>query len=550
MKRLPHLVLLFVLFLSPGRTQAQTGAVLARFVPGAATGNGRGIAFDGKNLYYTIVGDANIYEVTTTGTLLATIPVAGAVSRGGPLAWDGHALWTMNYSSNSFTLYRVDPKAGSILASCNIATQNPGHPAVTSAPRNIGEFPDGLDWTGSTLWVSSEAFAGNWIAEVNTSCQILAAFQPTVRGGWGSSGVAFDGINLWNAYPVTSQIFQTSIVGTETGLSFAGLVDEDLAIDSVTFAPKCALWANEATFTNNRLTAYEIPQCSSDITTTQFKMPFPASVPSRWRVNSRVDDPSDSYHQGKGYYSIDFRDNVPGQEAPVLAAAGGKVKDAGGTADNVWPSCPSNKSRGMYVVIDHENGFENLYYHLKGGSLLVAKNDAIVTGQVLGMMDSTGCSSGTHLHFQVKYKNSSAQNDKLKIYIEKILMQDYLVGELYPSSNMARPFGAIDVPSANASLSGVANVAGWALDDGGIASLTLLIDGSVSSGIPYGALRSDVCLVYDWPDFDDSCPFVGLEGIFDTRTLTDGKHTLSVLARDNQGNETIIGHRTVFIKNR
>jgi len=55
------------------------GTVLAGpFVPVApcATGNGWGIAFDGTNLYYTIVGDSNIYKINTAGTLcLARISV-------------------------------------------------------------------------------------------------------------------------------------------------------------------------------------------------------------------------------------------------------------------------------------------------------------------------------------------------------------------------------------------------------------------------------------------------------------------------------------------
>lgn len=247
----------------------QTGTVLADIVPGGATGNGRGTAFDGQNIYYTVVGNSNIYKVATNGSLLATIPVAGGVAQGGPLAWDGSTLWTMNYSSPSFTLYRVNPADGSILSSCNIATQNPTHPAVTSNPRNIGEFPDGLDWTGSTLWVSSEVFTGNWVVEVDTTCNILNAFNPPANLGQpgasgGTSGVAFDGVTLWHPTPTNNStdmlIFQTDTSGTTTGLTFvADRLTEDLAFDSVTFAPVCALWGNEATFGLNHITAYEVP---------------------------------------------------------------------------------------------------------------------------------------------------------------------------------------------------------------------------------------------------------------------------------------------------
>jgi len=251
---------------------AATGSVLADFAPGGATGNGRGMAFDGTNLYYTIVGDAHIYRVTTSGALLKTILVAGGVSKGGPLAWDGSALWTMDYAVNSFTLFRVDPTSGAILSSCNIATQNPSDPAVTSSPINIGQKPDGLDWTAGTLWVSSEIFPGNWVVNVDTSCKILSEFNPPANqgampgGDGGTSGVAFDGKNLWHPTrnsPTNMLIFQTTTSGVLTGLSFLtgqSQLTEDLSFDPITFAPNCALWGDSAAIgTPNHITAYEIP---------------------------------------------------------------------------------------------------------------------------------------------------------------------------------------------------------------------------------------------------------------------------------------------------
>lgn len=245
-----------------------TGSVLASFVP-ATTGNGRGMAFDGTDLYYTLVDDAHIYKVSTAGASLGSILVAGSASDGGPLAWDGSALWTVDYSANSFTLYRVDPGTGAILSSCNIATQNPAHPAVTSAV-NIGDFPDGLDWTGSTLWVSGEGAnpgSSNWVVEVDTSCNILTAWLAPLTAGqgafagtnYGASGVAFDGVNLWHSNAHGYQ-YQTDLAGAMTGLSFTTAIQlEDLAYDDVTFAPLCALWSNEGAFEANDITAYEVP---------------------------------------------------------------------------------------------------------------------------------------------------------------------------------------------------------------------------------------------------------------------------------------------------
>jgi hypothetical protein len=245
---------------APGTAVAATGDVLGQFVP-TNTGNGRGIAFDGTHLYYTIVDDNRIYEVGTTGTDVATITPA-ANTYGGPLAWDGTYLWTMNYAADSFTLYQVDPADGHTVSSCNIETQNPSDPAVTGSS-NIGDYPDGLDFANGKLWVSGEAFANNWVVQVDTGCTILREFQPAVKNSTGTSGVASDGTNLWHAYPETSPptAVQTDITGSETGQSFSTgtLPIEDLAFDDVTFPGKCAIWGNEATFSENHITAFEVP---------------------------------------------------------------------------------------------------------------------------------------------------------------------------------------------------------------------------------------------------------------------------------------------------
>ena len=260
-------VALFIVMLPLGSAAfAATGSVLRDIIPGGTTDNGRGLAFDGTNLWYTLVGDSHIYKVSTTGAPLGSITVAGDVSKGGPLAWDGSALWTANYSDPSNTLYRINPANGAILSSCDIAAANPGNPAVPG-PKGITFFPDGLDWSGTTLWMSGEGALnpGNWVAELDTSCHILDSFIAPPHGGDGASGLAFagdpfNGNTLWHGTNVVQRIFQTNTSGAPTGADFAAVHEpEDLAFDEVTFAPKCAVWANESTFDANHLTAYEVP---------------------------------------------------------------------------------------------------------------------------------------------------------------------------------------------------------------------------------------------------------------------------------------------------
>jgi LysM repeat protein len=90
-----------------------------------------------------------------------------------------------------------------------------------------------------------------------------------------------------------------------------------------------------------------------------------------------------------GYNGIDI--GAPSGTA-VRAAAGGTVIVARGSG---W-----NGGYGLYVVIKHANGAQTLYAHLSG--LTVASGDAVVAGQTIGYVGSTGRSTGNHLHFEVR----------------------------------------------------------------------------------------------------------------------------------------------------
>lgn len=77
-------------------------------------------------------------------------------------------------------------------------------------------------------------------------------------------------------------------------------------------------------------------------------------------------------------------------------------------ADNgVVTSARYSNGYGNKVVIDHNNGFRTVYAHLK--SISVDQGQKVTKGSQIGIMGSTGRSTGTHLHFEV-YKNGTLQN--------------------------------------------------------------------------------------------------------------------------------------------
>ena len=55
---------------------------------------------------------------------------------------------------------------------------------------------------------------------------------------------------------------------------------------------------------------------------------------------------------------------------------------------------------GNYIVVNHGNGFETLYAHLS--QIRVIAGQGVQRGQVIGLVGSTGRSTGPHLHFEIR----------------------------------------------------------------------------------------------------------------------------------------------------
>jgi murein DD-endopeptidase MepM/ murein hydrolase activator NlpD len=62
---------------------------------------------------------------------------------------------------------------------------------------------------------------------------------------------------------------------------------------------------------------------------------------------------------------------------------------------------------GNYIIINHGNGYQTLYGHLS--KIQVQKDQAVNQGTQIGLVGSTGYSTGPHLHFTV-YRNGKLIN--------------------------------------------------------------------------------------------------------------------------------------------
>lgn len=93
---------------------------------------------------------------------------------------------------------------------------------------------------------------------------------------------------------------------------------------------------------------------------------------------------------------------------PVIAAADGVVVEVHDGeydrchAEGTGISCDGYPMVGNRVILDHGDGVRTLYWHLKNGSVAVEVGQDVTCGEPLGLVGSSGYSSGPHLHFELQ----------------------------------------------------------------------------------------------------------------------------------------------------
>lgn len=95
----------------------------------------------------------------------------------------------------------------------------------------------------------------------------------------------------------------------------------------------------------------------------------------------------------QGLHGFDAVDIGAPKGTNIFAAADGTVLVAKGGGG--W-----NGGYGNYVVIQHPNGTQTLYAHAT--KVLVSPGAAVVQGEIIATVGSTGESTGPHLHFEVR----------------------------------------------------------------------------------------------------------------------------------------------------
>ena len=99
---------------------------------------------------------------------------------------------------------------------------------------------------------------------------------------------------------------------------------------------------------------------------------------------------------------------------------------------------------GHYVVVQHKiNGefYTSLYAHLKPGSIKVKEGQKIEAGTVLGIMGTSGMSTGIHLHWEIWKGKTHGWSADGKGFVEPISFVDAIIKmeEAKGFANVATP---------------------------------------------------------------------------------------------------------------
>lgn len=118
----------------------------------------------------------------------------------------------------------------------------------------------------------------------------------------------------------------------------------------------------------------------------------PVSTSGQSSVATGFSHPAPGSVKTQGIHGYNAVDLAGSHGAAIRAAAAGEVivsKRSG------W-----NGGYGQYIVVRHANGAQTLYAHLSSNAVGVGAY--VSQGEVIGGMGSTGRSTGTHVHFEVR----------------------------------------------------------------------------------------------------------------------------------------------------
>jgi murein DD-endopeptidase MepM/ murein hydrolase activator NlpD len=116
------------------------------------------------------------------------------------------------------------------------------------------------------------------------------------------------------------------------------------------------------------------------------------SIPKGWPISRDVAVVSSSYGAPRGRSVHQGIDLSAPAGTPVRSTADGRVIFAGRSG-----------AFGRLIVIDHGNGWETRYAHLK--RIKIEKGKKVKRGELIGTVGKSGNASGPHLHYEIRLQD-------------------------------------------------------------------------------------------------------------------------------------------------
>ncbi len=110
------------------------------------------------------------------------------------------------------------------------------------------------------------------------------------------------------------------------------------------------------------------------------------------------------WRRSRGFSSYHFGIDIAANYGTAIYAADNGV---------VTYTAVTDVGYGIYIIMDHQNGMQTVYAHLS--ALLVSEGDVVSRGDLIGLMGSTGNSTGPHLHFEVRI-NGEKMDPEIYLY--------------------------------------------------------------------------------------------------------------------------------------
>lgn len=269
----------FGLFSGVRQTHASAGNILRSIFVDVPTCSyfSAGIAFDGKELLLSCTESNLITRVDpSNGKKLGEYIVNGISLSGGfaGMSWDAqnNQLWVGSAQVTPQKIYTVTLDSTTKKGTATFR--------FTHAQGGGETWLSGLafDPIDGTLWLGQGGQTK--IYHYSQTGDLLGSFDAAKFAPQGKTGLAVvSAAKLYVANDGKSQIFSVNKNGSSPLLFAnvpAGKRVEDLECDSVTFAPKSAIWSNYS-FDNHELNAFEVP--SGDCLTVEVSPPPPPPPP-------------------------------------------------------------------------------------------------------------------------------------------------------------------------------------------------------------------------------------------------------------------------------